>query len=89
MFATKMFGIHNNNEFHIMFCTEFMFVTNHQLFLIHCTEHKLRAEVRILRWIFLKSVANCKNELSEFLNLEIHDRHDQSEKLENEVSNDI
>ena len=32
-----------------MFGTEFMFGTIHQLFLMHCTEHKLRAEDKMLR----------------------------------------
>ena len=32
-----------------MFGTEFMFGTIHQLFLMHCTEHKLRAEDQMRR----------------------------------------
>ena len=33
----------------IMFGTEFMLGTNRQLFFMHCTEHKLRAEDKIRR----------------------------------------
>ena len=43
MFGTIIFGTQ------IMFGTEFMFGTNHQLFLMHCTEHKLRAEHKMRR----------------------------------------
>ena len=46
----------------IMFGTEFMLGTNRQLFLMHCTEHKLRAEIKyVVPNILLVPNISCRS----------------------------